>query len=145
MLFRSLADLVVLAHLAFVAFAVLGGLAALKWPRVAWVHLPAVAWAALIEYAGWVCPLTPLENALRRAGGQAGYAGGFVERYLVPMLYPADLTRAVQIGLGTAVLLLNALVYWQVVRRRMRARRRSAALDVTWRSVAGRSTRRRSR
>jgi hypothetical protein len=145
MLFRSLADLVVLAHLAFVAFVVLGGLAALKWPRVAWVHLPAVAWAALIEYAGWVCPLTPLENALRRAGGQAGYAGGFVERYLVPMLYPADLTRAVQIGLGTAVLLLNALVYWQVVRRRMRARRRSAALDVTWRSVAGRSTRRRSR
>jgi hypothetical protein len=145
MLFRSLADLVVLAHLAFVAFAVLGGLAALKWPRVAWVHLPAVAWAALIEYAGWICPLTPLENALRSAGGQAGYAGGFVERYLVPVLYPADLTRAVQIGLGTAVLLLNALVYWQVVRRRMRARRRSAALDVTWRSVAGRSTRRRSR
>jgi hypothetical protein len=118
MLFRSLADLVVLAHLAFVAFAVLGGLAALKWPRVAWVHLPAVAWAALIEYAGWVCPLTPLENALRRAGGQAGYAGGFVERYLVPVLYPADLTRAVQIGLGTAVLLLNTLVYWQVARRR---------------------------
>ena len=121
MLFRSLADLVVLAHLAFVAFAVLGGLAALKWPRVAWIHLPAVAWAALIEYAGWLCPLTPLENALRRAGGQAGYAGGFVERYLVAVLYPADLTRAVQIGLGTAVLLLNALVYWQVVRRRMRA------------------------
>ncbi len=121
MLFRSLADLVVVAHLAFVAFAVLGGLAALKWPRVAWIHLPAVAWAALIEYAGWVCPLTPLENALRRAGGQAGYAGGFVERYLVPVLYPADLTRAVQIGLGTAVLLLNALVYWQVARRRMRA------------------------
>ena len=122
MLFRSLADLVVVAHLAFVAFAVLGGLAALKWPRVAWIHLPAVAWAALIEYAGWVCPLTPLENALRRAGGQAGYAGGFVERYLVPVLYPADLTRAVQIGLGTAVLLLNTLVYWQVARRRRRAR-----------------------
>jgi hypothetical protein len=118
MLFRSLADLVVVAHLAFVAFAVLGGLAALKWPRVAWIHLPAVAWAALIEFAGWVCPLTPLENALRRAGGQAGYAGGFVERYLVPVLYPADLTRAVQIGLGTAVLLLNTLVYWQVARRR---------------------------
>jgi hypothetical protein len=123
MLFRSLADLVVVAHLAFVAFAVLGGLAALKWPRVAWFHLPAVAWAALIEYAGWICPLTPLENALRRAGGQAGYAGGFVERYLVPVLYPADLTRAVQIGLGMAVLLLNALVYWQVARGRRRARR----------------------
>jgi len=122
MLFRSLADLVVVAHLAFVAFAALGGLAALKWPRVAWVHLPAVAWAALIEYAGWICPLTPLENALRQAGGQAGYTGGFVERYLVPVLYPEDLTRAVQIGLGTAALLLNALVYWQVARRRMRAR-----------------------
>jgi hypothetical protein len=121
MLLRSLADLVVLAHLAFVAFAALGGLAALKWPRVAWIHLPAVIWAALIEYAGWVCPLTPLENALRRAGGEAGYAGGFVERYLIPVLYPEDLTRAVQIGLGTAVLLLNALVYWQVARRRVRA------------------------
>jgi hypothetical protein len=117
MSFRTLADLVVLTHLAFVAFVVIGGVTVLRWPRLAWVHLPAVAWAVMIEYVGWVCPLTPLENALRQVGGEAAYAGGFVEHYVVPLLYPADLTREVQVALGTAVLLLNALVYWRVVRR----------------------------
>jgi hypothetical protein len=121
MSYNALADLVLLAHLAFVAFVVIGGAAVLRWPRMAWVHLPAVAWAVMIEYAGWVCPLTPLENALREAGGGAAYAGGFVERYVVPVLYPADLTRAVQVALGTAVLLLNALVYWCAVRGRVRS------------------------
>jgi hypothetical protein len=116
--YTTIADLVVLAHLAFVAFVVLGGAAVLRWPRLAWVHLPAVAWAVLIEYVGWICPLTPLENALRQADGGSAYAGGFVERYIIPVLYPADLTRAVQVGLGTVVLVLNALVYWHVLRRR---------------------------
>jgi Protein of Unknown function (DUF2784) len=120
MLYQALATLVLLAHLAFVLFVVFGGVAVLRWPRLAWVHLPAVVWGVLIEYAGWICPLTPLENALRQAGGEAGYAGGFVEQYLIPVLYPAALTRAVQVGLGSAVLLLNALVYWRVVRRRAR-------------------------
>jgi hypothetical protein len=124
--YRALADLVVLVHLAFVVFVVAGGMAVLRWPRLARIHLPAVVWAAWIEYAGWVCPLTPLENALRRAGGATTYAGGFVERYIVPVLYPADLTRAVQVGFGTAVLLLNALVYWQVWRQ---TRRQSGLLS----------------
>ncbi len=105
-------------HLAFVAFVVIGGAAVLRWRRLAWAHLPAVVWAVLIEYAGWICPLTPLENALRQAAGETAYAGGFVEHYVVPVLYPADLTRIVQVVLGSVVLLLNVLVYWQVARRR---------------------------
>ena len=108
----------VLVHFAFVAFVVLGGLLALRWPRAAWVHLPAAAWGAWIEFAGWICPLTPLEVRLRRLGGEAGYAGGFVEHYILPVLYPAGLTREVQIGLGVFVLVLNVVVYWVVWRRR---------------------------
>lgn len=123
MLYTTLADLVVLAHFGFVLFVVFGGAAVLRWPRVAWVHLPALAWGAIIEFAGWVCPLTPLENALREAGGQAGYAGGFVEHYIVPVLYPAGLTRGVQVALGSAVLLVNGFIYWQVVRRARRGGR----------------------
>jgi hypothetical protein len=122
MLYKPFADLVLLLHLAFVVFVVIGGTAVLRWPRLAWVHLPAVVWAVLIEYAGWICPLTPLENALREAGGEAAYAGGFVEHYVVPVLYPTGLTRAVQIVLGSVALLLNALVYWQVARLRRSAR-----------------------
>jgi hypothetical protein len=124
---RTLADLVVLAHVAFVMFAAIGGVAVLRWPRLAWLHVPAVIWAVLVEYAGWVCPLTPLENVLRQSSGDLAYAGGFVERYLIPVLYPAELTRAVQVGLGSAVLLFNALVYWRVVRRWRRAEPRSGA------------------
>ncbi len=117
MLYTTLADLVVLAHLGFVVFVVIGGAAALRWPRLAWVHLPAAAWGALVEYAGWICPLTPLENALREAGGQAAYSGGFVEHYVVPMLYPEALTRGAQIALGSVVLLVNGMVYWRLARR----------------------------
>jgi hypothetical protein len=122
MVYKTLADLVLLAHLAFVAFVVIGGAAVLTWPRLTWVHLPAVIWAVLIEYAGWICPLTPLENALRQAGGEAAYAGGFVEHYVVPVLYPTELTRTVQVVLGSVVLLLNALVYWHLARRMPGAR-----------------------
>jgi hypothetical protein len=105
-----------------VAFVVIGGVAVLRWPRLVWVHVPAVIWAVLIEYAGWICPLTPLENALRQGGGEAAYAGGFVEHYVVPVLYPTDLTRTLQLLLGSVVLSLNALVYWQVARQRRRPR-----------------------
>jgi hypothetical protein len=101
----------------FVLFVVLGGLLVLRWPRLAWLHLPAAVWGALIEFAGWICPLTPLENRLRRAGGTAGYAGGFVEHYLLPVLYPVGLTRGVQYVLGAGVVLVNAAVYWWVFRR----------------------------
>lgn len=116
--FRALADLVVVLHLGFVLFVVLGGLLVLRYPRLAWAHLPCAAWGALIEFAGWICPLTPLENWLRRQGGGAGYAGGFVERYLLPILYPGHLTRGIQIALGIAVVAVNVLVYWRVWARR---------------------------
>ncbi|AQV96001.1 DUF2784 domain-containing protein [Cupriavidus necator] len=106
-----LADLVVIAHGLFIVFVVAGGLLVLRWPRVAWLHLPAAVWGVLIEWSGWVCPLTPLENMLRQAAGQAGYSGGFVERHLLPMIYPAGLTPAVQLWLGAVVLVVNVAVY----------------------------------
>lgn len=115
---RLLADLVVLAHFAFAGFAVLGGLAVLWRPWVAWLHLPAVLWSAVVNLAGWVCPLTPLENVLRRQAGLAGYEGGFVEHYIVPALYPAGMTRNVALTAGVSVLVWNVLVYALVIRRR---------------------------
>jgi hypothetical protein len=118
MLYRGLADLVLLAHLAFVLFVVLGGLIVLRWPRVAWVHVPVALYGAAIEFLGFICPLTPLEVRLRRLGGEAGYEGGFVEHYVTAALYPAGLTRELQLGLGVGVLVLNAVVYTLVVRRR---------------------------
>ena len=116
--YRLLADAVVLLHLGFVAFVVLGGVLVRRHRWVAWVHVPAFAWGALIEFAGWICPLTPLENALRQRGGETGYAGGFVEHYLLPLLYPVGLTRGVQIALGALVLGFNAAVYGSVMLRR---------------------------
>ena len=120
-----LADLVVIAHALFIVFVVAGGLLVLRWPRAAWVHLPAAVWGVLIEWAGWICPLTPLENMLRRAAGQAGYSGGFVERYLLPLIYPAGLTPAVQLWLGLVVLVVNVAIYalWWRRRRHHLARR----------------------
>jgi hypothetical protein len=114
---RVLADIVVGCHVGFVLFVVLGGLLVLRWPRLAWLHLPAAVWGALIEFAGWICPLTPLENYFRRASGTAEYTGGFVEHYLLPVLYPVGLTRGVQYVLGASVVLVNAAVYWWVLRR----------------------------
>jgi hypothetical protein len=111
-----LADLVVVVHAGFVVFVVLGGLLVLRWPTLVWLHVPAVLWGALVELAGWTCPLTPLEQRLR---GQ-GYRGGFVDRYCLPILYPDELTRSVQVVLGAAVILVNLLVYGLVLRRRAR-------------------------
>lgn len=122
MIFRVLADAVVVLHLGFVAFVVLGGLLVLRWPRLAWLHLPCAAWGALIEFADWVCPLTPLENRLRALGGEAGYSGGFVEEYLLGVLYPSGLTRGMQIALGIGVLLVNLVVYGVLIRRLRRRR-----------------------
>jgi hypothetical protein len=119
-LYQSLADVVLLAHLAFVVFVVIGGVAVLRWPRVAWIHLPAVIWAVLIEFAGWICPLTPLENAFRQAGGEAAYAGGFIDHYVAIVLYPAGLCRGFQVVLGSLLLLLNMLVYGRLVWRKRR-------------------------
>jgi len=123
MLYRLAADGVLVLHAAFVLFVVLGGLVALRRPRFAWVHLPAAAWGAAIEFCDWTCPLTPLEKALRRLGGEAGYSGGFVEHYVVALLYPRGLTRGVQLALGLFVLAVNLAVYlwvWRRARRRAR-------------------------
>ncbi len=120
---RLAADAVALLHLAFVLFVVFGGLPVWRWPRLAWLHLPAAGWGALVEFAGLTCPLTPLENALRRAVGEAGYAGGYIDHYLWPLLYPAGLTREGQWALGAGVLILNGAVYGALlVRRHRRAR-----------------------
>jgi len=122
-LYRALADLVLLLHLAFVLFVVLGGLLVLRRLGFAWFHLPCAAWGVLIEFAGWICPLTPLEVSLRIRGGAAGYAGGFIAHYVTAALYPAGLTRGVQIVLGAFALLLNAAIYGYIL---MRPHRRDA-------------------
>ena len=120
MIYRWLADLTVLFHGAFVAFVILGGFLALRWRRVIWLHVPAAAWGVLIEFGGWICPLTPLENMLRHRAGDAGYSGGFVEHYVVRALYPSGLTRSVQWILGGLALAINVLAYSLVIRRRRR-------------------------
>src|SRR5215470_1590976 len=122
-LYRFLADVVLVVHLGFVLFVVAGAFLTLRWPRMAWVHPPAAIWGIFVEWAGWVCPLTPLENRLRARGGTAGYAGGFVEHYLVPVLYPASLTRTVQLLLGAAVLVVNLIAYALVFARAAALRR----------------------
>jgi hypothetical protein len=111
-----MANLVVIIHLAFVFFVVLSGLLVLRWPRVAYLHVPAALWGAWIEFAGWVCPLTPLENTLRTAAGTAAYEGGFVEHYILPLLYPSALTRNVQVLLSCLVLGLNLVIYPYLLR-----------------------------
>jgi hypothetical protein len=112
------ADLVVVVHFAFVLFVVLGGLLVLRWPWVAFIHLPAAIWGVWIEFTGRICPLTPLENALRARAGEAGYSGGFIEHYILPALYPSGLTRTVQLVLGGLVILINLLLYGYLLRRR---------------------------
>lgn len=125
MSYRLLADLVLLFHAAFVVFVVSGGLLALRWPLVAWLHVPAALWGAGIELLGGICPLTPLENHLRRLAGEQGYDRGFVEHYVVGLLYPAGLTPGAQLVLGAIVLAVNALVYAFVLRRRHAVRTRA--------------------
>jgi hypothetical protein len=112
------ADLVIVLHFAFVVFATLGGLLVLRWPRLAWLHLPAAAWGVYIEWSGGICPLTPLENRLRAAGGMPTYEGGFIDRYLTPILYPAGLTRDAQLWLGAALVGINVAAYLFAWRRR---------------------------
>ena len=120
--YRILADVVVGIHALFVAFVMLGGLLALRRPWVAALHLPAAVWGALIELRGWICPLTPLEKSLRATAGEAGYQGGFIEHYLLPVLYPAGLTRNVQLVLGATVIVVNVAIYAGVLRRARAAR-----------------------
>ena len=116
MLYRLLADFLVILHLLFILFGLLGGLL-FFWRR--WtilLHLPSAIWISVIEFQGWICPLTPLENRLRLAGGAAGYRGGFVEQYLIPIIYPPGLTRDIQLVLGVLAIGLNVAVYFFVIR-----------------------------
>jgi hypothetical protein len=120
-LYRGLADAVVILHLAFVAFVVLGALPVFRWPRLIWVHLPAAAWGSYVEFSGRICPLTPLENWLRQQAGDDVYETGFVEQYLTPALYPAELNPDIQFLLGGLVVLVNTALYGLIWRRHRRA------------------------
>ena len=120
MFYRSLADLVLLLHLGFVAFVALGGLLVLRWPRWAWLHVPAALWGVFVEYTGSTCPLTPLESVWRHRGGEVGYPGGFLEYYVTAILYPIGLTRGLQIGFGTLALAINTAVYAAFIGRQRR-------------------------
>jgi hypothetical protein len=112
MWYSWLADLTLCLHVGFVLFVVFGGLLVLRWRRIVWLHLPAAIWGAVVEFTGWICPLTPLENWLRALGGEATYRSDFIAQYLLPVLYPEDLTQDLQLLLGTGVVILNAAVYW---------------------------------
>jgi len=114
------ADAVVAFHLLFILFALLGGLLVWRWRCLVWLHVPAAVWGVLVELMHWPCPLTPLEQSLRQAAGQAGYRGGFVEHYLLPIIYPAGLTPQIQVVLGLIVLLINGLIYAAILKQRWR-------------------------
>lgn len=110
------ANLVAVVHFAFIVFVIAGGLLVLRWPRVAWLHVPAAVWGVLIEVRGWYCPLTSLENALLRRAGAAGYSEGFIAHYVFALIYPQGLTRGVEIFLGILVFIVNLIVYMRVFR-----------------------------
>ena len=121
-MFRVAADCVVLLHVMFVLFVVLGGLTVLRCHRIAWLHVPAAAWGAIVELRGYVCPLTPLENELRQRAGGPEYAGDFVEHYILPVLYPDNLTVRRQLVLGALVIAVNTAIYGYLLLSRLRKR-----------------------
>jgi len=118
-MYTLLADAVIVIHLLFIAFVVAGGLVVLYRPKVAFLHLPAAFWGAFIEFSGWICPLTPLENHLRQLGGESAYSGDFVDRYLIPVIYPAGLTNQIQNILGAFVVAINLVLYFFAIRRHL--------------------------
>ncbi|HPV48636.1 MAG TPA: DUF2784 domain-containing protein [Smithellaceae bacterium] len=118
-MYTLLADAVIVIHLLFIAFVVAGGLVVLYRPKVAFLHLPAAFWGAFIEFSGWICPLTPLENHLRQLGGESAYSGDFVDRYLIPVIYPAGLTNQIQNILGAFVVAINLVFYFFAIRRHL--------------------------
>ena len=127
MFYRLAADAIVILHMVFVIFVVAGGLLVCRWRWVVWLHIPAVIWAVLLEFYGWLCPLTPLEINFRAAAGQAGYGGGFIEHYILPVLYPVALDAQMQAAIGGFVIVVNIAVYsWVVLRlRKAEATRKS--------------------
>ena len=116
MVYRLLADLVVVVHALFVVFILVGAFLALRWRWIVWIHVPAAIWGVLIEYGGWICPLTPLENSLRARAGQSTYSGDFIQHYLLGALYPQGLTRMTQYVLGSTALLVNIIGYVLLIR-----------------------------
>ncbi len=133
MLYRILADTAVGIHLLFIVFVLAGGILVFRWPRMAWLHVPAFLWGALVEIGGWICPLTYVENYFRMKSAAEGYAGSFVERYLVPLIYPellfpGGLFPGIFVAIGILVLLLNGLIYWRVWKRqRLSAAQKSSS------------------
>ena len=127
MLWRALADAVVVFHLAFVAFVIFGGFLGWRWRKILLAHIPALAWGIWVELSGQICPLTYLENHLRHLAGQAGYAGGFISHYLLSVLYPPGLTRTDQWALAGLLIALNALAYGRVLTQLARTTRASTA------------------
>jgi hypothetical protein len=121
-LYQFLADLVLIAHFSFIVFVLAGGLLLLRWPRLAWMHLPAVVWVVFAEVSGWVCPLTPLENYFLAFAGRDVYHGDFVERYLLPLIYPAGLTPTIQLILAGMVIAFNLIIYTVIIRVRKTTR-----------------------
>lgn len=117
MLYQFLATAIAIAHFAFIGFVILGGLLLLKWPKVMWLHVPAAVWGALIEFAGWWCPLTKWENHCLRQAGKAGYDGGFIAHHIFALIYPSGLTRSMEVALGVAVVAVNAAIYARVLQR----------------------------
>ena len=109
------ADLVLVVHFLFILFAIFGGLLTLHHRWVVWLHIPAMGWAAMISFAGWICPLTPLENTLRQAAGEEAYSGGFINRYIAPVIYPEGYTREIAVAAGVAVLVINIMIYSFVI------------------------------
>lgn len=112
-----LADFIVIVHLCFILFVILGGLLLLKWKWFVWLHIPAAIWGMLLEFFGWVCPLTILENQFRKNTDGEVYLNGFVEQYIIPLIYPEELTRDIQIILGIAVILINLFIYYLVIKK----------------------------
>ncbi len=119
---RIAADSVVAIHLAFILFVVLGGLTLFKWSWMIWIHVPTAVWGALVELMGAPCPLTPLENHLRQAGNAAAYSGGFIDHYIMPIVYPPGLTRELQVVLGVLILAINFAIYFRYLTRKSKAK-----------------------
>jgi len=120
MWYRAGADLVVVVHLLFIGFIVGGVFLTWRWPRIIWAHIPAVIYGSLVEFVGFICPLTLLENNLRQRAGEAGYHGGFISHYLVKVIYPPGLTHEMQVGLGVLLLMVAIFGYWEFLRRHVR-------------------------
>lgn len=118
--YQFLADMVLLVHFVFIVYALAGGLLQLRWPRLVWLHVPAMMWAVLVELTAWVCPLTPLENYFRALAGGNVYQGDFIGRYLPLLLYPAELTPAIQLFLAGVVIVVNVIIYISLIRVRKR-------------------------